>query len=281
MANEFQRTMLDIVADVIGARSAPEEFMRSLTVLLLALRTLLVMVSFGGYFLRYVYYRRHIKMMDAFVYQNICERKSAKVEMGAAGRVKDEGKNESTKTMLDILLDVRDVDENRLSDDEVRDQLFTFFLVGEALVYRDPPRTRKTGVCRGRQHLQPDDIHALHFTQNCLAELCVSTRLVGQYIIDKTPTCTHSSRTYLKLPTKNFASPRRFPSSLHSPQHIRTHDFPVAPRRRGSSQYADSDLCLGMHRDPRFWDSPEEFLPDRWEREMNGSGYKYKGCVLT
>ncbi|RUS25855.1 hypothetical protein BC938DRAFT_471551 [Jimgerdemannia flammicorona] len=102
IVTEMYRTMLDIIAGMIGAESAPEEFIESLTYLMRVLNNPLLIVSFDGYIMRYVLHHKHIRRVNRFIYKAIAERRAVKAKREKIGGV--------TRTMLDILLDVEGED---------------------------------------------------------------------------------------------------------------------------------------------------------------------------
>ncbi|RUO95796.1 hypothetical protein BC936DRAFT_143208 [Jimgerdemannia flammicorona] len=118
IVTEMYRTMLDIIAGMIGAESAPEEFIESLTYLMRVLNNPLLIVSFDGYIMRYVLHHKHIRRVNRFIYKAIAERRAVKAKREKIGTALGEG---VTRTMLDILLDVEGEDGRTLTDEEIRD----------------------------------------------------------------------------------------------------------------------------------------------------------------
>jgi cytochrome P450 len=122
MTELFADFTFDIIADVIGAGEAPKEFKYSMNYLIRKLENPLLLLPMGGYFMRFVAYRKANKIVDKFIYKAIRDRKKA--------RAAEAIDSEEHKTILDFLLDAEDDNGRKLTDTEIRDQLYVFFLAG-------------------------------------------------------------------------------------------------------------------------------------------------------
>jgi cytochrome P450 len=175
-------------------------------------------------------FRRAKASLDAIVYRMIAERRAS----GASG-----------SDVLSTLVAARDEDDGgAMTDEQVRDEVMTLLLAGHettanALTWTwyllsQHPRVRETleiEVCRvgGDRPLSFLDLPSLPYTRAVLAEsmrLFPPAYLVGRRALDE-----------YRIPNTGFAVPARTVIFL--------------------SQYL-------LHRDPRFWDEPGMFRPDRW-----------------
>jgi cytochrome P450 len=122
MTKLFADFTFDIIADVIGAGEAPREFKDNMNFLIRKLENPLLLFPYGGYVMRYVMFRKANIIVDKFIYKAIRDRK--------ASRAAESGEEEEHKTILDFLLDAEDDNGRKLTDNEIRDQLYIFFLAG-------------------------------------------------------------------------------------------------------------------------------------------------------
>jgi cytochrome P450 len=118
---EITRVTLNIITEVIGAQQAPPEFHDSMTFLVNHLGHPLMTIRGGGYVLRHLLFRRHIKLVENFVYKTIHDR----IDLRKRGNTR----NVEQKDYLDLLLEA---EENglRFSPPEIKDHLLVFFLAG-------------------------------------------------------------------------------------------------------------------------------------------------------
>jgi cytochrome P450 len=123
MTTLFADFTFDIIADVIGAGEAPREFKDNMNFLIRRLEHPALLLPYGGYLMRYILFRRANIIVDKFLFKIIRDRKAARAQESF-----DEEKEH--KTILDFLLEAEDDNGRKLTDAEIRDQLYVFFLAG-------------------------------------------------------------------------------------------------------------------------------------------------------
>ncbi|KAG2179289.1 hypothetical protein INT44_006134 [Umbelopsis vinacea] len=243
MTELFADFTFDIIADVIGAGEAPKEFKQSMNYLIRKLENPLLLIPMGGYFMRYVAYRKANIIVDKFIYKAIRDRKKARA---SASLDSDEH-----KTILDFLLDAEDDNGRKLTDNEIRDQLYVFFLAGfetssntlsfmafELARHKELQQRVIDEVKSVPGPIQYDEARKLELVNRCINE---------------------SLRMY--PPASNLT--RETSSDFVLPSTPDT----VIPKGVQITVY-----LYGMHRDPRYWDKPEEYNPDRWAQPLKVPG---------
>lgn len=124
MTTLFADFTFDIITDVIGAGGeAPRDFKENMNFLIRRLESPALLLPYGGYLMRYIMFRRANIIVDKFLYKIIRERKAARAHESFE-------EDKDTKTILDFLLEAEDDNGRKLTDNEIRDQLYVFFLAG-------------------------------------------------------------------------------------------------------------------------------------------------------
>ncbi|MBK8020254.1 MAG: cytochrome P450 [Chloroflexi bacterium] len=182
--------------------------------------------------------RRAIRDLDAIVYGLI-------VQWRARG--------EDRGDLLSMLMLARDDDGNPMSDKQVRDEVVTLFLAGHETT-----------------------ANAMNFTWVLLAQNpAVEARLheeLDRVLAGRTPTLDDLPQLpYVEMVIKE--SMRLYPPAFSfGRQAIRDTsigEYPIAAATQVTV------LSSRTHRDPRYWDSPEQFMPERFSPEREGQIEKY------
>lgn len=172
-------------------------------------------------------YLRSIRQVDEIIYRVIAERRASKIER---------------QDVLSILLRARDEDGSRMSDRQLRDEAVTLFLAGHETT-----------------------ANAMSFTWYLLAqhpEILAKVRAEVQQVVGN------------RLPTAADVPNLRYTES------VILEAMRLFPPAYAFGRKARQDCELGgyrvpagttvivsqwvMHRDPRFWDNPDKFEPERW-----------------
>ncbi|KAH8556727.1 cytochrome P450 [Umbelopsis sp. PMI_123] len=238
----FADFTFDIIADVIGAGEAPKEFKENMNFLIRKLENPLLLVPWGGYIMRYIIYRHANKVVDKFIFKAINDRK----KLRATGADSLEH-----KTILDFLLEAEDDNGRKLTDTEIRDQLYVFFLAGFEtssntlsflafeLGRRNDVQQRLIDEVKAVPGpLEYDQTRKLEYVNRCINE---SLRLY--------PPASNLTRET----SSDFVLPSN--PNVIIPKGVQITVF-----------------IFGMHRDPRYWDKAEEFIPDRWAEPLKVPG---------
>ncbi|MBV9215799.1 MAG: cytochrome P450 [Acidobacteria bacterium] len=155
--------------------------------------------------------------------------------------------------LLSMLLMARDEDDgSMMTDEQVRDEAMTLFLAGHEttatamtwmwyMLSENPDKAEKLHAeidsVLGTRQPAPEDVMALKYTEAVFAEtmrLFPPVWSVGRHVVED-----HEIAGY-NVPAGSFAM---------------------------VSQYV-------MHRDPRFWDEPDSFIPERWEKRSTREASK-------
>ncbi len=172
--------------------------------------------------------RRAVRRLDAIVYRFIADRRR---------------KGADRHDLLSILLNAQDEDGSRMTDRQVRDEAMTLFLAGHEttaltlswtwfLLATHPAVEEKlTAEVRevlGDRPPAVEDVPRLRCTERVIME---SMRILpAVYTVGREAVC--------ELELGGFCVPKG--TTLMLPQWV-------------------------IHRDPRFWDEPERFRPERWD----------------
>ncbi|WP_083889974.1 cytochrome P450 [Nocardia pneumoniae] len=185
-----------------------------------------------------VRYRRAVAALDAEVHALIAERRAGDME---------------PEDLLGLLLDAVDADTGeRMSDQQLRDEIFTLFMAGY--------ETTATGLTWAAYELAQNS----EVAEKMVAEL-------GQVVSGKQPTLAELPR--LEYGKRVIDEVLR----LHPPFPIWFRST-VAPDILGPYRIPENTkIVLNpqiTHRDPRFWDDPETFDPDRFAPERADSRHR-------
>ena len=154
--------------------------------------------------------------------------------------------HEDDPTLLGMYLGARDEDGNSMTDIQLRDECITIFLAGHETT-----------------------ANALSFafyllSKNPLQREKLETELES-ILAGRSPTVNDlSSLSYTKQIIKETLRlyPPAWRVGRENVEEYQVHNYTVPP---GSQLFA----CQWMvHRDPRWYDNPEEFLPERWTKEF-------------
>jgi cytochrome P450 len=171
-------------------------------------------------------YRRSVKRLDNLIYRIIQERRSAA----------------NSNDLLSMMLEARDEDGTRMSDQQLRDESVTLFLAGHETTaialtwtfyllsqHREAQEKLSEELQRVLNGRSPEvsDLPQLRFTEMVLNE---------------------SMRLY--PPAYAFGREATIDTEIGG--------FPV---KKGTTIFMSQWV---MHRDQRFFDSPDAFLPERW-----------------
>ncbi|GAB5591203.1 Thromboxane-A synthase [Umbelopsis nana] len=243
MTKLFADFTFDIIADVIGAGEAPREFKDNMNFLIRKLENPLLLLPYGGYIMRYIVFRKANIVVDKFIYKAIKDRKAL--------RAAKHGEEIEHKTILDFLLDAEDDNGRKLTDDEVRDQLYIFFLAGfetssntlgwmayQLASNKECEKRLIQEVKSVPGPLEYDQARKLDYVQHCINE-CLRLYPPASNLTRETDS--------------DFILPSR--PDVIIPKGVQITIF-----------------LYGMHRDPRFWDQPEDFVPDRWSQPLKVPG---------
>ena len=179
----------------------------------------------------HVRYRRALRRIDAIVARIVAERRSSSA---------------ASSDFLSSLMEARDEDGTAMSDRQLRDEVITFLLAGHEttalvlswtihLLSRHPEIERVLAAeienVVGRRSVTMDDVPRLRFTEH---------------------TITESMRLY----------PPAWAIGREARSDCQIGGFQV----RGGTPILISPWVL--HRDPRFFDEPEAFRPERWHQGL-------------
>jgi|SRR6516164_1827785 len=175
--------------------------------------------------------KKAVRQLDEIIFRIIREKRSS---------AKDTG------DLLSMLLSVQDEDGSRMDDQQLRDEAITLFLAGHEttasalswtwwLLAQHPEVEEKLhaelqGVLGGRVPLM-EDLPRLPYTGHVLTE---------------------SMRLYP-------------PAWAMARMAIEDHEISGYPIPKGTGVAASQWV---VHRDPRWYDEPEKFLPERWEGDL-------------
>ena len=179
-------------------------------------------------FLEYLRFRVALRRLDEIVYSIIDERR---------------GSGEDTGDVLSALLHFRDEEGNRMSDKQIRDETTALFFAGH----------ETTAIALSWTW------YLLSWHPGAEAKLVAELqRVLG----DRAPTADDLPRLhYTEMVIKE--SMRLFPPVWRISRRAKE-DCEIG----GYRVPADTRLIMSqwvVHRDPRFFDNPEAFDPDRWE----------------
>ncbi|OZJ05031.1 hypothetical protein BZG36_02122 [Bifiguratus adelaidae] len=235
--HEITRVTLNIISEVIGAQHAPPEFQASMTTLVHQLNHLLLTFPNGGYLLRHVMFRKHIKIVDKFIYRAIYER----IEQRKRGIAQESVQ----KDYIDILLDAEE-NGRKFTPTEIKDHLLIFFLAGHEttantlawLIYSlCTSPTAETALLKEIDNLPQDmDFDAENIKKMKYAQHCFNETL----------------RLYPPAPATSRI--------LQAPYALPSHPDTVLPK--GTEVVV---FVYGAQRSPKYWDRADDFWPERWE----------------
>jgi cytochrome P450 len=184
-------------------------------------------------------YQRAVQRLDKIIYTIISKRRASGEDAG---------------DLLSMLLHARDEDGNQMSDQQLRDEALTLFLAG----YDTPALALSWVWYLLSQHPTVED--------KLVAEL--QTVLGG-----RAPNVADVSQlSYTEMVVRE--SMRLYPPA-----------WIISREARQDCEIAGYRVCAGtqliisqwvMHRDPRYFDAPEEFRPERW---ANGLVKRLPKCV--
>ncbi|HUO84783.1 MAG TPA: cytochrome P450 [Thermoanaerobaculia bacterium] len=177
-------------------------------------------------------YRRTVAELDSLVYRIIAERRRNEGDQG---------------DLLSMLLEVQDEDGTRMTDRQVRDETITLFLAGHETT---AITLSWTWLLLG-QH--PEAERRLH-------------EEIDRVLNGRVPTAAD----YERLPfARNVIteSMRLFPPAYaFGREALGECQIGGATIPKGATLYASPWV---MHRDPRWFDDPESFRPERWEGDFS------------
>src|SRR5437764_431937 len=180
---------------------------------------------------RLLRFNRDVRKIDRFVYRIVSERRAS---------------GEDTGDLLSMLLRAQDEDGSRMTDRQLRDELMTLFLAGHETTASSLSWTwwllAQNPVGEARLHAELDqvlggrtpsleDFPRLRYTANVITE---------------------SMRLY--PPAWGLARVA-----------IEDHELGGYPVKKGMGVAMAQWV---IHRDPRWYDAPEEFRPERWEGDF-------------
>lgn len=187
---------------------------------------------------RHLRFRRAVSDLDNIVYTIIRQHRN---------------NDEDNGDLLTMLLAARDEDGSQLSDQQVRDEVMTLFLAGH----------ETTAL-------------ALSWTWYLLAQHPeVEAKLVAELqavLAGREPTAADLPRLHYSEQIINESL------RLYPPAWLIGRQVEKECEIGGHHLAAGDNLVLcqwTMHRDPRYYDDPERFNPERWTDEMKGNLPKY------
>ncbi|KAG2179846.1 hypothetical protein INT43_003632 [Umbelopsis isabellina] len=245
MTSLFADFTFDIITDVIGAGGeAPREFKDNMNFLIRRLENPALLLPYGGYLMRYIMFRRANIIVDKFLYKIIRERKAARSHESF-------NEDKEHKTILDFLLEAEDDNGRKLTDHEIRDQLYVFFLAGfetssntlgwmayELASHKECEQKLIDEVKSVDGPLDYDSARKLEYVQHCINE-CLRLYPPASNLTRETE--------------QDFILPSR--PDVIIPKGVQVTIF-----------------LFGMHRDPKYWDQAEEFVPERWSEPQQTPG---------
>jgi cytochrome P450 len=175
--------------------------------------------------------RRAIRQLDEIIFRIIQEKR---------------GSGEDTGDLLSMLLSAQDVDGSRMNDQQLRDEAITLFLAGHETTASALSWTWWLLA----QH--PEIEEKLRFE---LAEV-LGGRLPTLEDLPKLVYTGHVLTESLRLYPPAWAMARMA---------IEDHEIAGYPVPKGTGVAASQWV---VHRDPRWYDAPEKFVPERWEKDL-------------
>jgi len=175
--------------------------------------------------------KRARKTLDAVIYKIIDERRLS---------------NEDRGDLLSMLLLAQDEDDGRqMTNEQIRDEVMTLFLAGHETTANALTWT----WCLLSQN--PDKEAKLHAELDDVLNGCVPT-------IDDVPNLKYTEHVLAE-------SMRLYPPAWAVGRYaLEDHELGGYKIPKGSTVLSSQYI---LQRDPRFWDKPSEFLPERWETQ--------------
>ena len=186
------------------------------------------------------------------------------------------GSGEDTGDLLSMLMQAQDEDDgSRMTDEQIRDEAMTLFLAGHEttanlltwtwyLLSQNPEKELKL-------HAELDRVLSTEGGNLSGSEGVASS---DKLTVDTLPTGRVSA---LRIPTIDDLA------NLKYTEHVIAESMRLYPPAWAVGRYAVEDHEIGgyiipkgstvlasqyiLQRDPRFWDNPNEFLPERWEAQ--------------